>query len=110
MASVQYFKPVGQSYNQEQHQKQPSLGQKFSGMVGSVFKKDETHQTKQGHAPFGATAANGTYLHGKTRRTNGEPKKRGLLHKIKEGISGNSDSSSSSESDSDDEKSGRKKK
>lgn len=48
----------------------------------------------------------------KSRRNSrsGEHRRRGLLQKIKDGISGHSDSgSSSSESDSDDEKCGRKK-
>ncbi|EEF51330.1 uncharacterized protein LOC8287754 [Ricinus communis] len=136
MASAQCCKPVEKTCSQGQQQNH-SLGQKVSEMVGSVFKKDQTHcsgqttissgtnnghgkaknhttcnrQEGQGHAhELSGTATCDTNCNRKTRRHNGEHKRRGLLQKIKDGISGNSDSDSScSESDSDDEKCGRKK-
>ncbi|XP_012086745.1 uncharacterized protein LOC105645689 [Jatropha curcas] len=132
MASVQCYKPAQQTCNNQGHQNH-SFGHKMSEMVGSSFKKDhtpqcqtqrpvtktQTHthcssqtafhgQTAQGHA-----TGNVTNCHGKTRRNNGERRNRGLLQKIKDGISGHSDSDSdscsSSDSESDGEKCGRKR-
>ncbi|KAJ9173708.1 hypothetical protein P3X46_016818 [Hevea brasiliensis] len=136
MASAQCCKPAEQTCNQGQQNH--SLGQKVSDLVTSVFKKDQTHQGHTtSHCPtqcsshttehktqtvcvgqtngheahdqgLGHANSNGAKCNSKSRR--GERKKRGLLQKIKDGISGHSDSgSSSSESDSDDDKCGKNK-
>ncbi|XP_012084598.1 uncharacterized protein LOC105643966 [Jatropha curcas] len=125
MASVQCYKPAEQTCNNQCHQNQQNhtLGHKMSEMVSSVFKKDQTphcqtqstitktHTHTHGQTAQSLATGNVNNCHGKTRRNNGEHKRRGLLQKIKDGISGQSDSDScsSSDSESDDEKCGRKK-
>ncbi|KAK6263227.1 hypothetical protein QUC31_009043 [Theobroma cacao] len=137
MASVQCCKPAEKSCCHQGHQDH-SLSQKVSGMASSIFKGHGSHHSDgqpteccgqtQGHCPHHTTShtsqnqcmsqtnghktqhdASGTAMacQGKTKKR-GEHKKRGLLQKIKDGISGD-DSSSSSDSESDDDKCGTKK-
>ncbi|KAG6781163.1 hypothetical protein POTOM_014052 [Populus tomentosa] len=102
MASCQCSKPVEPPCNQDQ--KNHSSGQKVEKQAKGGVVKTGTHSSSQTLSP-GSTNA----------RTNkrGE-RKRSLLQRIKDGISGHSDgggggSSSSSESESDDEKCGQRK-
>uniref|UniRef100_A0A6N2JXB2 Uncharacterized protein n=1 Tax=Salix viminalis TaxID=40686 RepID=A0A6N2JXB2_SALVM len=127
MASCQCYEPVAHPCNQDQQNH--SLGQK-SEVANRGLKKEGTQngkaavkcqtQCQSGKQAEGGVVKTGTLCSGttgvstpapastaKTSRRSGERKK-GLLQRIKDGISGHSDgggsSSSSSESDSDDEK------
>ncbi|XP_011022517.1 PREDICTED: uncharacterized protein LOC105124273 [Populus euphratica] len=111
MASCQCSKPVEHPCNQDQNNH--SSSQKVGKQAEAGIVKTGTHSSSQTHSP-GRT--NGmTPAPACNARTNkrGERKK-GLLQRIKDGISGHSNeggssSSSSSESESDDEKCGKRK-
>ncbi|KAF9685919.1 hypothetical protein SADUNF_Sadunf03G0104500 [Salix dunnii] len=131
MASCQCYETVARPCTQDQQNH--SLGQKYE-LASRGLKKEGTQngkatakcqtQCKSGKQAEGGVVKTGTLCtsnnglstpapacNAKTSRR-GERKK-GLLQRIKDGISGHSDkgggSSSSSESDSDDEKSGKRK-
>ncbi|KAG6782872.1 hypothetical protein POTOM_012297 [Populus tomentosa] len=110
MASCQCSKPVEPPCNQDQ--KNHSSGQKVEKQAKGGVVKTGTHSSSQTLSPGSTNVM--TPAPACNARTNkrGE-RKRSLLQRIKDGISGHSDggggSSSSSDSESDDEKCGQRK-
>ncbi|CAN0908787.1 hypothetical protein LINGRAHAP2_LOCUS25470 [Linum grandiflorum] len=125
MSSAQCCRPVAydqQNCNTATHHTQHHQGQVHSHNGSSCTKTQHHHNSNTAHNIFGGTkptpnganggvTCQGAKSHRSSRRRNSEHKKRGLLQKIKDGISGHSDddscsssSSSSSDSESDDDR------